>query len=738
MRHYVQSLLVIFCSIMISFIALSGCGSKGGDGGGGGGGGAGSGASNGTYTEVNTTAKTGTIIGAVSGQDYRVAGGVQSPNNDSYALGGATITITHESLIEGGTLVVNVPSSGDYQIVLPAGTGYTIVFAMPGYESVTYTDVEIIADQTITLETAVLKNNALTVVVDGTVSNNGTGLSGVQVTIQCSGDNCDGIADVITYTENDGTFYVNLPAGHCYTVTYDLAGYQSANGGEFCITDNGTVTGFNGTVTLNPIVTTGTLAGTITGETLAGGTAGIKATIQISKDGAVIRTYETDDDGNYSITLDGGSGYTATVVALGYTTITTGSFSIAAGETKSIEGASLRLVTGTLVGSVTDASGAAMGGVSISIYYLDGTVVRASTSTNADGSFSIVLPVISSQNGEGDYYRVVFQKPGYVDTVYHVYDIFQSLEVSLQPVVVVIDGVGTVSGLIQSSVDGRGVSGATLRLRRGIDVKTGEYVHVGGAIVTATSDSNGAYRIQNLPSGSYTGEVVKSGYTTGYFTIVSVKDIEKGDQHCIISPTDSVSPVQGRIEIVLKWGSSPDDIDAHFTGPKPDGSGRYHLYWMYSQQYLDWDYQCSWFSCRRVEVGPIPFSGFNNWNYKDYCILDVDDRYMHGPETVTIYQPGYLSTLADKVYRYAVNDYSNMGADTSRALSKSGAIVTVKRYDLLVNGSPLTYTFNVPYDKVGTVWNAFEMTYNEAYQGKFVILPTNTFKNESDESKVIQ
>ncbi|HOS38283.1 MAG TPA: carboxypeptidase-like regulatory domain-containing protein [Spirochaetota bacterium] len=729
---------------MISFIALSGCGSKGGDGGGGGGGGAGSGASNGTYTEVNTTAKTGTIIGAVSGQDYRVAGGVQSPNNDSYALGGATITITHESLIEGGTLVVNVPSSGDYQIVLPAGTGYTIVFAMPGYESVTYTDVEIIADQTITLETAVLKNNALTVVVDGTVSNNGTGLSGVQVTIQCSGDNCDGIADVTTYTENDGTFYVNLPAGHCYTVTYDLAGYQSANGGEFCITDNGTVTGFNGTVTLNPIVTTGTLAGIITGETLAGGTAGIKATIQISKDGAVIRTYETDDDGNYSITLDGGSGYTATVVALGYTTITTGSFSIAAGETKSIEGASLRLVTGTLIGSVTDASGAAMGGVSISIYYLDGTVVRASTSTNDNGSFSIVLPVISSQSGEGDYYRVVFQKPGYVDTVYHVYDIFQSLEVSLQPVVVVIDGYGIVSGSIISSVDGRGVSGAVIKLRSGIDVKTGVYMSVSGATVTATSDANGAYRIQGLPAGSYTGEVVKSGYTTGYFTIVCVKDVETPDQRCILSPTDSVSPTSGRIEVVLKWGSSPNDIDAHFTGPKPDGSGRYHLYYVYSQQYLtgktyeEWDWGCWCYVERTREYGPYANNNFANWNYKDYCILDVDDRFRNGPETVTVKQPIYLGSLADKVYRYAVHDYSNRDANLSKALSKSGAIVTVKRYDLLVNGSPLTYTFNIPYDKVGTVWNVFEMTYNEAYQGKFVILPKNTFRNESTSSNVIQ
>jgi len=55
-----------------------------------------------------------------------------------------------------------------------------------------------------------------------------------------------------------------------------------------------------------------------------------------------------------------------------------------------------------------------------------------------------------------------------------------------------------------------------------------------------------------------------------------------------------------------------------------------------------------------------------------------------------------------------------------------------------VNGSPLTYTFNIPYDKVGTVWNVFEMTYNEAYQGKFVILPKNTFRNESTSSNVIQ
>ncbi|HNV48262.1 MAG TPA: hypothetical protein PKJ16_14550, partial [Spirochaetota bacterium] len=183
---------------------------------------------------------------------------------------------------------------------------------------------------------------------------------------------------------------------------------------------------------------------------------------------------------------------------------------------------------------------------------------------------------------------------------------------------------------------------------------------------------------------------------------------------------------------------------AHFTGPKPDGSGRYHLYYVYSQQYLtgktyeEWDWGCWCYVERTREYGPYANNNFANWNYKDYCILDVDDRFRNGPETVTVKQPIYLGSLADKVYRYAVHDYSNRDANLSKALSKSGAIVTVKRYDLLVNGSPLTYTFNIPYDKVGTVWNVFEMTYNEAYQGKFVILPKNTFRNESTSSNVIQ
>ncbi len=90
----------------------------------------------------------------------------------------------------------------------------------------------------------------------------------------------------------------------------------------------------------------------------------------------------------------------------------------------------------------------------------------------------------------------------------------------------------------------------------------------------------------------------------------------------------------------MTWGSRPRDLDAHLSGPNPDG-GNFHIWWQ--DHYL--------------------------MGGKDF--LDRDDRSSYGPETITIYKP------AKGTYQYSVFDYSHRGGKRSRGLERSGARVEV-------------------------------------------------------------
>jgi hypothetical protein len=121
----------------------------------------------------------------------------------------------------------------------------------------------------------------------------------------------------------------------------------------------------------------------------------------------------------------------------------------------------------------------------------------------------------------------------------------------------------------------------------------------------------------------------------------------------------------GEIRIVLGWGSSPPDLDAHLSGPSSDG-GDFHCFYNDS----------------------VPDLGYVN--------LDRDDTDGEGPETITIQQ------RLRGTYRYLVHDYTNRYSDTSSALSSSGAQVSV------YGESGELVTFNVPTGQGGTVWEVFE------------------------------
>ena len=76
-------------------------------------------------------------------------------------------------------------------------------------------------------------------------------------------------------------------------------------------------------------------------------------------------------------------------------------------------------------------------------------------------------------------------------------------------------------------------------------------------------------------------------------------------------------------------------------------------------------------------------------------------------------------------YSYYVHDYSNRYDSDSTELSNSGAIARV------YSGNTLLATFNVPTNKVGTVWHVFD--YDASTD---TIKPVNDFYSQSYPSDV--
>ncbi|MCK4312220.1 MAG: hypothetical protein KAW88_05745 [Candidatus Cloacimonetes bacterium] len=128
----------------------------------------------------------------------------------------------------------------------------------------------------------------------------------------------------------------------------------------------------------------------------------------------------------------------------------------------------------------------------------------------------------------------------------------------------------------------------------------------------------------------------------------------------------AMCPEIKEFRIVLTWGSRPRDLDAHLSGPNPDG-GDFHI----------------WYRNKILIAG------------KDF--LDRDDTDKYGPETITIYKP------AIGEYYYSVYDYSNKKKKRSKKLSRSNALVQV------YGQKKLLASFEVPENLKGNSWHVFKI-----------------------------
>ena len=318
-------------------------------------------------------------------------------------------------------------------------------------------------------------------------------------------------------------------------------------------------------------------------------------------------------------------------------------------------------------------------GVSVTVYSQN-TVV-ASGVTTGDGTYSLPVP-------EGSGYRVEFMKEGFITALYENVAVGPGTT-TLEPVLQIDtehSGTGTISGTIVDAFNGQGVEGVTINLRAGINAPTGSI------IATGTSQSGGLYSFTNLNAGHYTAEALKSGYTNAFFTVICIGGTSTGNQQGTITPIIQA----GQTRIILSWGEEPSDLDSHLTGPTPEGSSRFHIYFV-NETYA-----------------------VNDIVYAD---LDLDDTDSVGPETTTIYQQ------ISGVYRFSVHDFSNRNSLESNALSTSGAQVKVYR------GDGLIATFNVPVNQGGTLWTVFELNGNTITPINAMSYEANSFNIQSQSVK---
>lgn len=229
----------------------------------------------------------------------------------------------------------------------------------------------------------------------------------------------------------------------------------------------------------------------------------------------------------------------------------------------------------------------------------------------------------------------------------------------------------TINGKVTNALDGTGIAGALVEI----------------AGLTTTTDANGNYEITDIPEAVLKANFSGTPTSGNVPLVVNFSDESDDAAHTLtVSANDfntyinsqvviatgetlnidvSLSPVlsEGEIRIVLNWGSTPSDLDAHLKTPAIDGT-EYHIY----------------------------YGNKGNATAAPYATLDYDDRTSYGPETMTIAQQ-FTGT-----YKYYVYNYSG-----TPDITTSNAVVQV------YGSTGLITSVNIPTTGTGRYWNVLTL-----------------------------
>ena len=257
---------------------------------------------------------------------------------------------------------------------------------------------------------------------------------------------------------------------------------------------------------------------------------------------------------------------------------------------------------------------------------------------------------------------------------------------------------GNISGTIKNAVTGNTVSGVSISIRSGTNVRTGSTIS--GA--TATTNNSGVYTLSSVSAGLYTAEASKTGYITSYFNTSACGNM--ANQNANMSETLP----DGAMRIVLTWNGKLD-FDSHLEIPVTDAQDG-------ASDSTDGTHL--WYGVNQTSA--VTYTGVSTNDYHeytdivssgDYVTLDQDNlegivatctggsgNDQCGPETVTI------SKVRDNTngrYRFHVHNISHISSPAnSTALADNGTFVQVF-YD------GVSYNFDVP-KRPGNLWTVFD------------------------------
>jgi hypothetical protein len=255
---------------------------------------------------------------------------------------------------------------------------------------------------------------------------------------------------------------------------------------------------------------------------------------------------------------------------------------------------------------------------------------------------------------------------------------------------------GNISGTIKNAVTGNTVSGVSISIRSGTNVRTGSTIS--GA--TATTNNSGVYTLSSVSAGLYTAEASKTGYITSYFNTSACGNM--ANQNANMSETLP----DGAMRIVLTWNGKLD-FDSHLEIPVTDAQDG-------ASDSTDGTHL--WYGVNQTSA--VTYTGVSTNDYHeytdivssgDYVTLDQDNlegivasctggsgNDQCGPETVTI-----SMVRSSGSYRFHVHNITHISTGaSSTALADNGTFVQVFYDDV-------SYNFDVP-KRTGNLWTVFD------------------------------
>lgn len=427
---------------------------------------------------------------------------------------GTAIQSALVNLSGAGNATISTGADGGFTITGLIGGRYSVRFTKTGYADTTVANVVLNDGQSATLNVVGKK---LTAKISGTVTASSTPVAGATVTAISS----------------LGVQFTTLTAANG---TYEIPGL---NTGTYTVTASRT--GFTSSQSVNVTLTLSSLNGTANITDLVANNAKVYGTIKDNQNNPVLNatvvvagtlgsnTASTTTTGEYRIINLAPGSYTVTVSKQGYGTV---QVPVTVTDSSNISPV-LALNNSTITGTVKNQSGAALGFI-VTLKAVTGQTLYSAT-TDANGSFSI--PDVAA-NASYVLYSEIFREGHLNDTARFT---IAAGRATFGPVNIVVKvNTSIISGTV-------GTSAASVKVTNTAN----------GSFKTASSSSDGSYKVDFLANGSYTVSVSKQGFV---FTPAS-QSVTLGVNETKTVSFNGTASV-GNIEITAKTAAGAGVSDA--------------------------------------------------------------------------------------------------------------------------------------------------------------------------------